>query len=134
MSLSSAAVSHCDDVLPSVYVLTSGKLQDQRLVESGNGQEVEAVHALYRWEAGLLDATLHHASFPIDQLKLRKPQQIPGMIYAFFGTLPRYLVVLTEEGRKLQGLEVMGQQDRFDRLTRALWRVVHDLPPTSRLK
>jgi len=34
---------------------------------------------------------------------------------------------------QLQGLEMVSQQHRFDRLTRALGCAVHDMPPTSRL-
>lgn len=63
--------------------------QNSWAVSRGNGQEVETVRAHYSWEAGPLDATLHHASLSIDQLKLRKPQKVPGMIHAFFGTLTR---------------------------------------------
>jgi len=44
---------------------------------------------------------------------------------AFGGALPGLLVVLAQEGRQLQGLEVMGQQQ--------LRRIGHDAPPPNRL-
>src|ERR1019366_9643838 len=53
-----------------------------------NGGEVEAVQALYGREPRLLDPTLHHASFAVDQFQFGQAQQKADMIEALGGALP----------------------------------------------
>jgi hypothetical protein len=100
--------------------LPAGELHHQRLVQGRQGREVEAVEALHGREPGGLDAALHHAPIAVDQLLLGQPQQEAGIVDALGGTQPRDLVILAQEGRQLQRLEVVSEQD--------LWRVVHDRP------
>ena len=52
-----------------VDVLRAGELQHQSLVERRQWREVEAVEALDGREPRLLDPTLDHAPFAIDQLQ-----------------------------------------------------------------
>ena len=87
-----------------------GQLQDQRLVERGDDLEVEAIEALDHGEARRLDAPLDHAALAVDQLELGKTQKIANVVDAFRGTLPGDLVVLAQEGRQLQRLEVVDEQ------------------------
>ena len=61
-------------------------------------------------EARRLDAPLDHAALAVDQLELGESQQVADVIDAFRGALPGDLVVLAQEGRQLQRLEVVGEQ------------------------
>ena len=76
-------------------------------------------------ELRLPDPPLDHAALAVDQFQLRQAQQIAHVVDALAGTLAGQLVVLPEEGRQLEGLQVMGQQH--------LWRVGHGAAPPSRL-
>src|ERR1017187_5859182 len=78
--LARAAVADRDDVLPAGHILRAGELQNEGLIERRNGGEVEAVQALYGWEPRLLDPTLHHASFAVDQFQFGQAQQKADMI------------------------------------------------------
>ena len=122
--LAGAAVADRDDVLAAGDVLRAGQLQHQGLVERRQGQEVEAVEAFDRRELRLLDPPLDHPPFPLDQLQFGKAQQVTGMVDALGGALPGELVILAQEGRQLERLEVMGEQK--------LGRVGHDATPVSR--
>lgn len=51
------------------------------------------------------------APLALDQLLLRQSQQETAIVDAFGTALPSDLVVLTQEGRHLQGLEVVGEED-----------------------
>ena len=93
-------------------------------MSDGNGGEVEAVQALHGRELRLLDPTLHHAPFAVDQLQFGQPQQKADMIKALGGALPSELVVLAQERRQLERLQVMSQQK--------LGRIGHDAAPVSR--
>ena len=110
VGLAGAAVAERDEVLAALDVLAAGQLQDQRLVERGDDLEVEAVEALDHGEARRLDAPLDHAALAVDQLELDESQQVADVIDAFRGALPGDLVVLAQEGRQLQRLEVVGEQ------------------------
>ena len=94
------------------------------MLSDGSASEVEAVEALHGREPGLLDAALDHAPLALDQLQLGQAQQEAGMVDALGGALPGELVVLAQEGRQLERLEVMGEQK--------LGRVAHDAAPASR--
>ena len=110
VGLAGPTVAERDEVLAALDVLAAGQLQDQRLVERGDDLEVEAVEALDHGEARRLDAPLDHAALAVDQLELGESQQVADVIDAFRGALPGDLVVLAQEGRPLQRLEVVGEQ------------------------
>ena len=46
----------------------------------------------------------------VNELKLRQPEQVVGMVHSLLGTLGCHLVVLPEEGRKSQLLQLVFQQ------------------------
>jgi hypothetical protein len=83
-------------------------------VQLGDRLEVEAVEAFGGRELGRLDAALDHPSLAIDQLQFDQARQELDMIQALGGALARHLLILTQECRKLQLLEVMLQQDLGD--------------------
>src|SRR6476660_1601892 len=89
--LAGAAVADRDDVLPAGHILRAGELQNEGLVERRNGSEVEAVQALHGREPRLLDPTLDHAPFAVDQLQFGQAQPNVDMIEALGGALPRGL-------------------------------------------
>ena len=122
--LAGAGVADRDDVLAPRDVFRAGEFQHQGLVERGERQEVKAVEAFDGREPGLLDAPLDHPPFPLDQFELGKAQQVAGVVDAFAGTLPGKLVILAQEGRQLERLQVMGEQK--------LGRVGHDARPVRR--
>ncbi len=111
MGLAGAARAEGDDVLAPVDPFASGQLQDLHLVEPGDRLEVEAVEALGDRELRGLDAAFHHASFAIDQFQLDQSGQEPHVVQALGRALAGELVILPEEGRQLQGLQVMREQD-----------------------
>ena len=59
-----------------------------------------------------LNATLGGALLAIEQLQLAESDQVARTVQAFLGALPRHFVVLAQEGRQAQGLEmgVVGDQ------------------------
>jgi hypothetical protein len=122
--LAGAAVADRDDVLAARNVLAAGELQDQGLVERRDRREVETVEAFHRRKPCLLDAALDHPAFPLDQLEFSQAQQIAGMVDALGGALLGELVVFAQEGRQLERLEMMGEQQ--------LRRIAHDAAPESR--
>src|SRR3979490_2736228 len=119
-----AAVADRDEILPAGHILRAGELQHEGLVERRNGSEVEAVQALHGREPRLLDPTLHHAPFAIDQLQFGQAQQKADVIEALGGALPGELVVLAQERRQLARPQVMREQK--------LGRIGHDATPVSR--
>ena len=72
---------------------------------------------------GLLDPPLDHPPLALDQLQFGKSQQVTDMVDTLGGALPGELVVLAQEGRQLERLEVMGEEK--------LGRVGHDATPVS---
>ena len=65
-----------------------------------------------------------HLPFPLDQLEFGQAQQIAGMIDPLGSALLGELVVFAQEGRQLERLEMMGEQQ--------LRRIAHDAAPASR--
>jgi len=90
--------------------LASCQFQDQRLVERGDGQELEAVQTLDDRELRLPDAALDGATIAVQQFQLGQAQQISRIIHLFGGALPGHLVVLTQDGWQPQGLQMMFEQ------------------------
>ena len=52
----------------------SCQFEDQRLVQHGDGEEVEAVEALHHRELRLTDTALRSAAVAIEQFQLGEPQ------------------------------------------------------------
>jgi hypothetical protein len=94
------------------------------LFSDGNARKSKLSRLLTDGEPCLLDPPFDHSTFPLDQLQFGQPQQIADMIDRIGRALPGQLVVLTQEARQLQRLQVMGEQD--------LRRVAHDATPLSR--
>ena len=117
--LAGAGVAERDDVLPTEDVAAARQLQHEHLVQARDGGEVEGVEALHRREACRPDPALDHAPFAVDQFQLNQPQQIAGVVEAAPGAVPGDLVVLAQDRRQLQLLEVMGEQDARCRLIAA---------------
>jgi hypothetical protein len=112
------------DVLAPLDPFAAGELQHLHLVEAGDRLEVEAVEALGGRELCRLDAALDHPPLSVDQLQLHQPGQELHMILPLGGALAGELAVFPEEGRQLQRLEVMVEQQ--------LRRVAHAEPPGTR--
>jgi hypothetical protein len=107
VGLAGAAVAERDHVLPLLHVAAAGELQDQHLVQGRDRGEVEAVQALDRREVGLADTPLDHPPLAVEQLELGQAQQVGDVVHAFRRALPGQLVMLAQEGRQLERLEVM---------------------------
>ncbi len=134
VGLAGAAVAERDDVLAALDVFAAGKLEHEGLVERGDGLEVEAVEALGHREARRLDPPLDHAPLAVDQLELDEPVEIAHVIDALCGTLAGELVVLAQEGRQLERLEmVIEQNPRVGARGQALRCLAHAPAPDSRL-
>lgn len=100
-----------DDVLAALDPFAARQFQHQHLVELRDGGEVEAVEAFGSRKLRRLDAALDHAPFPVDQFEFDKAGKIADMIHALERALPGKLLVLAQEGRRLQRFEVMGKQE-----------------------
>ena len=124
VSLPRAAVADRDDVLAPRDIFRSRQLHHQRFVQRRKGRKVETVEALHGRELGRLDAALDRTPLAINQLQLGEPQQITRIVDALGGALARHLVVLAQEGRQLERLEVVRQEN--------LRGIGHDATPVSR--
>ncbi len=102
-------------------VFTARQFQDQHLVERGDGLEVEPIKTFDSGELGLPDPPLDHTALAVDQFQLGQSDKITHVIDALGGATLGQLVVLAQEGRQLEGLEVMGKQN--------LRHVGHGAPP-----
>jgi hypothetical protein len=58
-----------------------------------------------------LDAALDHAPFAVDQFQLHQPGQELDVILTLGGALARELVIFPQEGRQLQRLQMIREQD-----------------------
>jgi hypothetical protein len=75
--------------------LASRQFERERLIERGNGGEVERVEALHRRKLSCPDATLDHASFAIDELELDEAQEEADMIETLTGGFRGDFLVLS---------------------------------------
>jgi len=121
--LTSTAVAKCNHIFMALDVLAADKFLDQGLVEGRDRGEVEGVEALDRWELGRPDPPLNGPAFTIYQFQLCKPQEEAGMVDPSCA-LSSNPVVLPQEGRQLEHLEVVLEQH--------LWGVAHILAPVIR--
>ncbi len=124
VGLSRAARAEGDDVLPSLDPLAAGQLEHLHLVEAGDRLEVEAVEAFDSGKPRGLDAALDHPALAVDQLEFHQPGEELHMVLPLGGALAGELAVLSKEGRQLQRLEMMVEQQ--------LRRVAHAEPPAIR--
>ena len=87
------------------------QFEDQRLVQRGDGEEVEAVEALYDWELRLTDTALRSAAVAIEQLQFGEPQQIVREVGLLNCAGAGQLVVLAQHGGQPQSLQMMFEQN-----------------------
>jgi hypothetical protein len=96
--------------LAALDAFTAGELEDQGLVEAGDGLEVQAVETFDDGKARRLDAPFDHAALAVDELQLGQAQQEARVVQGLGGTVAGKLLVLAQEGRQLELLEVMREQ------------------------
>ena len=109
--LSSAAGTEGDDVLAPLDPFAAPELQHLHLVERRDRLEVEAVEAFDRREPCRLDPALDHPPLAVDKFQLHQPGEEADMVESLGRALASELVVSPQEGRQLQRLEVMREQD-----------------------
>ena len=73
-------------------------------------QQLEGLETLQDRELGGLDAALGGALLAIEQLQLAEAEQVARTVQAFLGAVPRDFVVLAQEGRQAEGLEMRLEQ------------------------
>ena len=81
------------------------------MFSAGDRLEVEAVEALDRREPRRLDPALDHPALAVDELQLHQAGEEADVVQAFGGALAGQLLVFPQEGRQLERLEVVGEQD-----------------------
>src|SRR3974390_2913217 len=111
MRLARAAVAGRCDVLTTSDILRAGEFQHQGLVEGRQRLEVEAIEAFDGWELRFLNPPLDRPPFPFNQLQFDKPQQVADMVDALGGALTSELVIFAQERGKLEGFQIVSQQD-----------------------
>src|SRR5690606_889022 len=111
MGFARATRSERNDVFAPLDPFATGKFQHLHLVELRDRLEVEAVQALLGGELCSLDPTFDHPSLAINQFQFDKSGEELDVVQALGCTLARQLLVLPQEGRELQRLEVMSKQD-----------------------
>ena len=82
---------------------------------------------------GLLDPALDNTPFPVDQFQFDQAQQIAGMIDAVAGAFASDLVILAQDGRQLQLLEVVAEQHLRRSARRSRRHRIHGLPAHAAL-
>ena len=124
MRLARTAWPQSDDVLSALDPLASGELEDLGLVERGDGFELEGVEALDGGELRRLDTPLDETALAVDEFEFHQSGQERHVVQTLVGALARHLVVLAKEGRELEGLEPVLEQD--------LRRLAHGAPRSIR--
>jgi len=109
--LAGAARTKRDDILSALDPFAARQFQHLHLVELGDRLEVEAVQAFDRRELRRLDPAFDHPALPINHFQFDQPSEEPDMILPLGGALTGQLGVFPKEGRQLQCLEVMRQQE-----------------------
>ena len=97
--------------LAALDVIAAGEVQHQHLVEARDGLEVEALELFDDGEPGLPDAAFDEAALAVDHLHLHQPSEELHMIQALGRALARQFLVFPQEGRQLELLQVMFEQD-----------------------
>ena len=76
--------------------------------------EREGLETLHDRELGGLDAAFDGALLAVEQLQLAEAEQVAWTVQPFLRAVPRHLVVLAQEGRQAEGLEMgVEQQGRL---------------------
>jgi len=110
MRLARAAVAERNDVVARYDIFAARQLQCQRLVERGDGREVECVEALCRRETGGVDATLDHAPLAIDEFEFDEAQQIADMVMPVARRLGCDLLIFPQDRRQFELTQMMRKQ------------------------
>ena len=76
-----------DGICTALDVFTPGQLHDQGLVHRRDGQRVEGVQALERWEVRGGDPALDHALVVVDEFQFGETRRIVGLVSTFSGAL-----------------------------------------------
>ena len=111
MGLASSAGAEGDDVLAALDPFAARQLEHLYLVQAGDRLEVEAVEAFDRREPCGLDPSLDHPALAVDELQLHEAGEKADVVQAFGRALAGELLVFPQEGRQLERLEVVGEQD-----------------------
>ena len=110
VGLAGTAVAERDDVLPRHDVFTAGQFEDQWLVQRRDGGEVEGLQGFDGGEPCGTDPSFHHAALAVDQFEFRQTQKVARMVEPLLSSLTCNLLVLAQEGRQLQLLQVVCEQ------------------------
>ena len=94
------------------------------LLSEGIAVKSKLSRLLTAGEPRFLDPTLHHASLSIDQLQFDEAQEKADMVETLGSALPSKLLILAQERRQLERLQVMTEQK--------LGRIGHDDAPVSK--
>src|SRR5665648_664467 len=105
--LARAGVAERDDVVAAQDVFTAGEFENQHLVEAGDRYEVERIEALHRWKARLANAPFDDTPLLVDEFQFDQSQQIGRVINPLARGLPGHLVVLAQNRRKPELLQMM---------------------------
>ena len=100
-----------DRVLATIDIVAAGEVQHQHLVQARDGLEVEALELFDDREPGLPDAALDQAALAVDRLHLHQPGEELHVIQALGRALAGQLLVFPQDGRQLQLLQVVFEQD-----------------------
>ena len=111
MGLARAAVAESDDVVARHDIFATGEFERQRLVERGDGGEVERVEAFDRRKACGANAALDHAPFAVDEFEFDEAQQIADMIVTFARRLGGDLLIFPQDRRQFELPQMMGEQN-----------------------
>jgi len=109
--LAGTAWSKGDDILAPLDPFAAGQFQHLHLVQGRDRLEVKAIETFYRWELRGLDPALNHPPLPVDQFQFHQSGEETDMVQSLGSALAGQLVVFPEEGRQLQCLEMMREQE-----------------------
>src|SRR5450755_623199 len=110
MRFPGTTVAQQQHVLALQQELAACQLQNQRLVDCRDSEKLEGVQALDHRKTCLLNAAFGGPPFAVQQLLFRQTQQVARIVELLGGALPCHPVVLAEESRQPQLLQVMFQQ------------------------
>src|SRR4051794_8475245 len=111
MGLPGPARTHEQHILPFSEVVAAGEVEEQGFVDTRPGGEVELVEGLGGGEPGGLEPTVGRLPFPFDEFEFHHLQQEPEVVDVVGRGPSRHLLALGQDGRKLQGFQVVLQED-----------------------
>jgi hypothetical protein len=107
MGFSRSRVSHEENALVSLQILTSHEFQDQRTIDGGLLLELKSIQGFHDGKLGGLDPALSGTLFSLDQFPFAKAQQVSDVILAFPGTDAGHRMVFAQHGGQLELLQIM---------------------------